>query len=127
MNIPATGHAGLDEKREKILLALEKVRELHDAGLRGDPLAALANDALDYIEACLGYEETLLAGLRWSGLPAHRALHDLWREKARRLASGGMNRADDGEVFLEYAEKWWETHLLLDTGYARAIADAGLA
>lgn len=113
-----TGCDGLDEKRAKIPLALARCRELADGGLTGAPLAGLIGDALDYIEACLRYEETLLAG--WPGAPEHTALHDRWRDEASKLAKNAGSR-QGARDFFAFSDRWWSDHDKRDLQYSQHV------
>lgn len=114
-----TGCDGLDEKRARIPLALARCKELSDGGLTGAPLASLISDALDYIEALLRYEETLLTG--WQGAAEHVALHDRWRDEARKKAKTAGSRQGAREFFA-FADQWWAAHDRRDLEYSRHVA-----
>lgn len=108
-----TGIEELDDKRARILTALSRCHELFEGGLTGAPLASLISDALDYIEACLRWEEALLKAGAGEEAPPHLALHDLWRDRARKLGAAAGSRQGAREFFA-FASRWWADHELRD-------------
>lgn len=100
-----TGDAKADEMRQKALMALAKTHELAEEGLAGAKLKALASDALDYIDACLKYEELWQRAQGKPDFGQRVAKLERWREQGRKLAGS--------DEFWAFAAKWWESYLSL--------------
>lgn len=99
----SSGDERLDEKRQKALLALARTHEMAAAGLSGKALKSLQTDALDYVDACLKFEELYHRAEGSADAPVRTAKIERWRDGSRQALADG--------TFFAFTSGWWLDYL----------------
>jgi len=123
----SVGNKTLDEQHQKILCLINTLQEHVNHSVEHKVITETLYEMIKYSNQHLGYEESLLNELGYSGLGEHKKSHYHYLQKIAEIAIEASDELKDQVAFEElllFLQSWWTNHVLVEDMEYKAFLES---